>query len=95
MTVEGNKAVLNFRHVGEGLVARNGPLTGFTIAGPDHKFHNAHAEIKGDQVVVWSDKVDKPVAVRYGWAIHPVVNLYNREGLPATPFRSDFPEEWK
>jgi sialate O-acetylesterase len=89
MTAEGSKAVLTFQHVGGGLVAKGGPLTGFTICGPDKKFVNAQAEIQGDKVVVWSPHVDQPVAVRYGWANYPVVNLWNTDGLPASPFRSD------
>jgi sialate O-acetylesterase len=64
-------------------------LTGFAIAGDDHKFVNAEAEIEGDTVVVHSEKVSKPEAVRFGWANYPVVNLWNKEGLPATPFRTD------
>lgn len=89
LKVDGNKAVLSFTHVGKGLEAKGGPLTGFTVAGEDHKFHNASATIEGDKVVVSSDKVAKPVAVRYGWANCPVVNLFNADGLPATPFRTD------
>jgi sialate O-acetylesterase len=89
LKVEGNKVVLSFKHVGKGLEARGGELKGFTVAGPDKKFHPAHAEIKGDQVVVWSDAVERPAAVRYGWANFPEVNLFNKEGLPATPFRTD------
>jgi sialate O-acetylesterase len=90
MKVEGDKVVLSFDHVGSGLAAREGrPLTGFTIAGEDHHFVNADAEIRGDQVVVHSAQVARPVAVRYGWASYPVVNLENKEGLPATPFRTD------
>jgi sialate O-acetylesterase len=89
MKIEGNKAILTFSHVGKGLEARNGELTGFTIAGADHKFHNARAEIKGDKVVVWADGVDRPAAVRFGWANYPVVNLWNKDGLPASPFRTD------
>lgn len=89
MKVEGNRAVLTFKHAGGGLMARGGALTGFTIAGPDRKFVNAQAEIQGDKVVVWSPQVERPVAVRYGWANCPVVNLYNGAGLPASPFRTD------
>ena len=65
------------------------PLTGFSIAGPDGKFVWADAEIKGDKVVVSSVRVPRPVAVRYGWADYPVVNLWNKDGLPASPFRTD------
>jgi sialate O-acetylesterase len=65
------------------------PLVGFAVCGEDRKFHNAKAEIVGDTVVVTCEAVDKPVAVRYGWAQHPVCNLYNKAGLPASPFRTD------
>jgi sialate O-acetylesterase len=89
MTVDGNKAVLSFKHLGGGLEAKDGALTGFTIAGEDKVFHNAEAEIKGDTVVVTCKDVEKPVAVRFGWANYPVVNLWNKAGLPASPFRTD------
>ena len=89
LTVEGNKAVLTFTHLAGGLEAKDGPLTGFTIAGEDKVFHNAKAEIKGDTVVVFCKDVEKPVAVRFGWANYPVVNLWNKAGLPASPFRTD------
>ncbi len=89
MRIEGDKAILTFQHVGGGLVAKNGPLVGFTIAGADRKFVKADAEIHGDQVVVRSPKVEQPVAVRFGWANYPVVNLWNQAGLPASPFRTD------
>ena len=88
-SVQGDRVTLRFKNVGQGLVAKDGPLTGFTIAGEDRKFVNADAEIVGDSVVVHSDSVAKPVAVRFGWANFPVVNLWNKEGLPATPFRTD------
>jgi sialate O-acetylesterase len=65
------------------------PLQDFTIAGADQKFVKAHTKIEGDTVVVWSEQVPNPVAVRYGWQNHPVGNLFNKEGLPATPFRTD------
>jgi sialate O-acetylesterase len=81
---------LFFDHVGSGLVARGGePLKGFAIAGVDRKFVWADAKIDGETVVVSSDEVSKPAAVRYGWANNPVCNLYNKEGLPASPFRTD------
>jgi sialate O-acetylesterase len=67
-------------------------LTGFAIAGPDNKFVWADAKIVGrDTVVVSSPQVAEPKAVRFGWADYPVVNLWNQEGLPATPFRTDEP----
>jgi len=86
---EGSSIRIRFTHVDGGLVAHGGALQGFAIAGPDRKFVWAQARIEGDTVVVWSPAVSDPVAVRYGWAINPVVNLYNREGLPASPFRTD------
>jgi sialate O-acetylesterase len=89
MTVDGNKAVLTFTHLGGGLEAKGGPPAGFTIAGADKIFHPAEAEIKGDTVVVSSKDVAKPVAVRYGWANYPTGNLWNKADLPASPFRTD------
>jgi sialate O-acetylesterase len=87
--VEGSRAILSFTHVGGGLVSKDGELQGFTIAGEDRKFVPAKAEIRGDQVVVESEQVPQPVAVRFGWATYPLVNLFNKEGLPASPFRTD------
>ena len=89
MKVDGNRAVLGFTHVGSGLVAKDGELKGFTIAGADDTFVPAKAVIDGDKVVVSSPEVSKPTAVRYGWANTPDVNLFNQEGLPATPFRTE------
>jgi sialate O-acetylesterase len=89
MKVESNRAILSFTHIGSGLVAQGGELKGFTIAGADGTFVPAKAAIDGDSVVVSSPEVATPVAVRYGWANAPDVNLFNKEGLPATPFRTD------
>jgi sialate O-acetylesterase len=89
LEIQGDKAVLHFNHVGQGLEARGGDLTGFAICGDDQKFVWAKAEIVGSTVVVSSPQVTKPVAVRYGWADCPVVNLWNKNGLPASPFRTD------
>ncbi|MDZ7370753.1 MAG: sialate O-acetylesterase, partial [candidate division KSB1 bacterium] len=89
MSFEGNKIRLKFDHVGSGLVAKGPKLTGFAIAGTDKKFVWAEAEIEGETVLVWSPQVPDPAAVRYGWADNPNCNLYNREGLPASPFRTD------
>jgi sialate O-acetylesterase len=89
MKVEGDKVSLNFKHTGGGLEAHDGELKGFLIAGDDKVWREAKAEIKGDRVIVSSPEVSKPVAVRYGWAKYPTCNLYNKEGLPATPFRTD------
>jgi sialate O-acetylesterase len=87
--VDGNKLRLSFSHTGGGLVAKDGPLAGFTVAGEDKKFHEAKAQIDGETIVVWSDEVPKPVAARYGWLPNPIVNLWNEAGLPASPFRTD------
>ena len=83
------KATVQFDHVGKGLEAREGELKGFAICGDDRKFVWARAEIVGNKVVVSSPEVANPVAVRYGWADCPVVNLWNKDGLPASPFRTD------
>jgi sialate O-acetylesterase len=95
--IEGDRAILSFKHTDGGLLAQGGgALYGFTIAGADKKFVNAHAEIQGDKVVVWSPAVKNPVAVRFGWANYPLVNLWNGAGLPASPFRTDdFPPSTK
>ncbi len=89
MSVEGDRVILKFKDTGGGLVARDGPLKGFTIAGEDRKYVPADARIEGETVVVTSPQVPKPTAVRFGWAQYPVVNLWNQDGLPATPFQTD------
>lgn len=86
--IKGDKIELKFTHA-KGLKAESGEVKGFTIAGSDRKFYNAQAKIQGDKVIVWSDKVPIPAAVRYGWANYPVVNLQNSAGLYASPFRTD------
>lgn len=80
---------LRFNHVGSGLVVRGSEVKGFAIAGEDRKFVWAQGEISGDTVVVSAKEVPRPVAVRYGWADNPMCNLFNGEGLPASPFRTD------
>lgn len=89
MDVEGNRIRIHFTHIGSGLEAKGGTLKGFATAGADRKFHWAEAEISGDTVIVSSADVPNPVAVRYAWANSPECNLYNEEGLPASPFRTD------
>jgi sialate O-acetylesterase len=90
MEKKDNQIVIHFDHVGSGLAAKQGEeLKGFAIAGADKKFVWADAQIVGDTVVVSSTDVPDPVAVRYAWADNPVCNLYNREKLPASPFRTD------
>lgn len=93
MTVEGDRAVISFEHLGDGLIAKGDELTGFTIAGKDGKFVPAGAVIEGSTVSVSSGRITKPAAVRYGWATVPDGNLFNREGLPAAPFRTDGPAD--
>jgi sialate O-acetylesterase len=89
MSVEGNKIRIRFDHVGSGLVALdNRSLSWFEIAGEDRIFRKARAEISGDSVLVWSEKVTAPVAVRFGWHQLATPNLGNKEGLPASPFRT-------
>ncbi len=90
MKRQGNRVTLTFDHVGSGLVTKGDALKGFAVAGDDRVFHWASAKINADHTVtVWSDAVAQPVAVRYGWANNPAVTLYNKEGLPACPFRTD------
>ncbi|MCG3146670.1 MAG: hypothetical protein PCFJNLEI_00104 [Verrucomicrobiae bacterium] len=86
---DGPRAVISFTHLGGGLEARGGELKGFTIAGADKKFVPATATVDGDHVIVTSPAVAEPIAVRHGWSSVPDVNLYNRAGLPAAPFRTD------
>jgi sialate O-acetylesterase len=89
--VEGKAIRIHFSHA-SGLATRdNAPVEGFAIAGPDKKWVWAKARIDGDDVVVWSDEVERPTAVRYAWANNPATNLYNGAGLPASPFRTDGP----
>jgi len=89
-TIKNDEVILNFRHIGKGLTAkRNEELKGFTIAGKDKKFVPAKAVIRGNQIVVSDKNIKKPVAVRYGWSNVPDVNLFNGDGLPASPFRTD------
>lgn len=83
------RAVLHFTHIGGGLVAPGGELQGFTLAGSDKVFHPATAAIIGDTIEVSADGVAEPVAVRYAWANFAQGNLFNRAGLPASPFRTD------
>ena len=80
---------LYFDYVDGGLIAKGGELTHFTIAAADRKFLPAKAVIDGDTIVVSSDKVKQPVAVRFAWSNTAVANLFNRAGLPASPFRTD------
>jgi sialate O-acetylesterase len=85
----GGEIVLRFDHVGGGLRARGGELREFAVAGEDRRFVWARARIEGDTVVVSHPSVPVPAAVRYAWADNPKATLENREGLPASPFRTD------
>jgi len=87
--VEGNDLRLWFDHTAGGLLAKGDVLKGFEIAGDDRHFMHAEARIEGNSVLVSCDGVPHPKFVRYGWANAPVVNLYNGQGLPASPFTSE------
>lgn len=87
--IEDNKIRIQFKHVDGGLVARDGELTHFTIAGEDEEFVPARAAIDGETIVVSSDQVPTPVAVRFAWRDDAEPNLFNEAGLPASPFRTD------
>ncbi|MGN7787273.1 sialate O-acetylesterase [Niabella sp. 22666] len=86
---ESNKIIVSFTNTGSGLVAKNGKLNGFSIAGADQHFVWADAKITGNTVVVSSPSIKHPIAVRYAWADNPDASLYNKENLPASPFRTD------
>ncbi|MDR2949487.1 MAG: sialate O-acetylesterase [Prevotella sp.] len=91
MDISGNKVVISFNNIGKGLksTSKYGYIEGFAIAGADNKFVWAKAYIDGDKVVAYSDNIPNPVSVRYSWSNNPDVNLFNEEGLPAAPFRTD------
>jgi sialate O-acetylesterase len=102
MIVRGDKAVITFDHVGSGLMvgtktgqaepveSESGTLNYFSIQGQDRVWHKAHAEIKKNRVVVHHENVKIPRAVRYAYAMNPKgANLYNKDGLPASPFATD------
>jgi sialate O-acetylesterase len=92
MTTEGNKIKLTFKNTGSGLHVKDkyGYVKGFAIAGDDKKFVWAKAVIEGDHIIVYNDSIKNPTAVRYAWGDNPEdANLYNKEGLPASPFRTD------
>jgi sialate O-acetylesterase len=92
MTVEGDRARVRFSHADGLKTTDGGPVQGFAVAGADGKFVWATATIDKNDVVVRSDAVAKPVAVRYAWADNPATNLTNGAGLPASPFRTDGPK---
>jgi len=89
MEVKDNTIILSFDHVNKGLVVKGNQLTDFTISADGKKFVPAKAEIKKDKIVVSADNIANPKAVRMGWSKVPHVNLFNKDGLPASPFRTD------
>jgi sialate O-acetylesterase len=89
MKIDKKQIRISFDHVGGGLVVHGKKLEGFSIAGKDKKFVWADARIEGNTVIVSSQQVSKPVAVRYAWAENPTCNLFNSSDLPASPFRTD------
>jgi sialate O-acetylesterase len=92
MKISGDKIILEFDHVGAGLLSHDGkPLTDFTIAGADGNFVTADATIKGNTIEVSAESVPKPVAARFAWSESAQPNFYNKDGLPAAPFRTDNP----
>ncbi|MEP7376730.1 MAG: sialate O-acetylesterase [Chitinophagaceae bacterium] len=90
LKTEGNKIIITFDHTGSGLITNDGEeISEFAIAGADKKFVWAKAQVEGDKIIVWNDAVQEPLYVRYAWADNPVnPNLYNKEGLPASPFQN-------
>ena len=85
---KGSKVKIKFNHA-KGLVAKGGELAGFEVAGDDGQFVPAKAKVKGRTVIVWSDQVKKPKQVQYAWRNNPEhANLYNKAGLPASPFKA-------
>jgi sialate O-acetylesterase len=95
MKIDGNKMTLTFSHTGDGLTVKDkyGYLKGFEVAGSDHHFHYAKAYIDGDKIIVYQEEVSSPIAVRYAWADDALeANLFNKNGFPASSFRTD---DWK
>lgn len=89
LEIKENKAIISFDYTGGGLLMKGNKLTHFEIAGEDGAFYPAEAKIENNQVVVMANQVKVPKAVRYGWAKAAEPNLFNQEGLPASPFRTN------
>ena len=87
--IRDNRIILFFDFIGDGFSIKGEEIKGFAIAGESKNFEWAKAKIEGKKIIVWNDKIEKPLYVRYGWSINPPCNLYNKQGLPASPFRSD------
>jgi sialate O-acetylesterase len=92
-TIDGTKIVISFTNTGSGLITNDGEeLSEFAVAGADKKFVWGTAKIEGDKIIAWNYDIKNPMYVRYAWADDPEnPNLYNQEGLPASPFRTDRP----
>ena len=91
MKIQGNYVYIYFSNIAKSLLLKSGnEVKELAIAGSDKKFFWAKSRVEVDRIIVWNDEVSAPVAVRYAWCDNPLnVNLYNSEGLPAEPFRSD------
>lgn len=89
LQIKGNKVEISFTHIGSGLMSKDSVINGFTITSDTKKFFSAKAEIKGDKVIVYSHDIQQPLAVRYAFTNNAFGNLFNKEGLPASPFRTD------
>ena len=89
MTIEGSRIRVRFRHAGAGLALDTAKGSSFVVAGVDGQFKPATAVVDGDTIVVSSPAVAAPVAVRYAWEDDPITSLRNKDGLPASPFRTD------
>ncbi|SMO33446.1 sialate O-acetylesterase [Gracilimonas mengyeensis] len=90
MEKKGSRIEISFKNTGSGLIIKGESLKEIAIAGPSGEFEWARADVQGDKLIVWHPAIENPVAVRYAWADNPDdANLYNQEGLPAAPFRTD------
>jgi sialate O-acetylesterase len=89
MKIEKDRVVLSFKNAGAGLVVKGKSITGFELAGEDRKFYPAEATISGNTIIVKNKSVASPVAVRYAFTNTAVGNVFNKEGLPLSPFRTD------
>ena len=90
MKITGTRAFISFTQIGSGLLVKGDTLCGYEIAGADKVFYPAEANVEGNKVIVFSDRVAFPVSVRYGWADDASqINLFNKEGFPVAPFRTD------
>lgn len=86
---QADKVIIRFDNLKSNLVVEGDQPIGFAISGPDKKWRWANARVENDQVIVWHPEVPNPIAVRYGWADYPVVNVYSASKLPVSPFRTD------